>query len=90
MVQVYSMTSQGFCILNIDFLSQRKVCRQLMQSERSHFSMCTNIRAATPKLGATQNNLHTNYCFKDGILHCECRGGLSLEFNQDCSAASTK
>lgn len=54
-------------------------CCQLTQSEQFHFSMCTNIRAVTPKLGATQNNLHTNYCFKDCILHCECRGAPSLQ-----------
>lgn len=37
-----------------------------MQRERSRFPTCSNITAVTSKLGRTQNNLHTNDCFRDG------------------------
>lgn len=53
-------------------------CRLAMESERPHFSKCTIIRTATPKLGATQNHLHTNYCFKDCMLHWGCGDGLIM------------
>lgn len=44
-----------------------------MQRERSRFPTCSNITAMTSKLGRTENNLHTNDCFRGG-------GGLPFSF----------
>lgn len=41
-------------------------------------SVCTSIRAMTPTLGATRNNLHTNYCFRETVLHPEQGWGAVL------------
>lgn len=49
-------TSGGFCVRIIDFFFLRS-------APPGGSPVCTDMKAATPKLGSTQNNLHANYCF---------------------------
>lgn len=49
-------TLGGFCVRIIDFFFLRS-------APPGSSSVCTNMKAETPKLDSTQNNLHANYCF---------------------------